>query len=54
MKYVRFYKAVSGYWFAQFTVRNSNVMRLMPIGRKDEDLQAAIKRYSKKGYTIIP
>jgi hypothetical protein len=51
MKHVIFYKATSGYWFAQFPIKGECKPRRMACGTTDQDLQNAIERYTKKGYS---
>lgn len=51
-KNVNFYKAVSGYWIAEFPIKGERKMRRMACGNTDEELQKAILRYAKKGYKV--
>ena len=51
MKHVIFYKATSGYWFAQFPIKGEGKPRRMACGTTDQDLKNAIERYTKKGYS---
>jgi hypothetical protein len=52
MKSVTFYKAVSGYWFAQFAIKGERKPRRLSCGTTETDLQKAIERYKSKGYEI--
>ena len=53
MKKVRFYKAKSGYWIAEFPIKGESYLRRMTCGTTENDLRKAIIRYEKKGYKII-
>ena len=52
MKTVNFYKAVSGYWMAEFPIKGERKLRRMPCGNTNEELKKAILRYEKKGYKV--
>ena len=55
MKTVLFYKAISGYWYAEFPIKGESKKRIMAVGKTYKDLVAAIKRYEEKGYkTLLP
>lgn len=52
MKTVNFYKAVSGYWIAEFPIKGESKLRRMACGNTEEELKKTILRYAKKGYKI--
>jgi hypothetical protein len=52
MKTVNIYRAVSGYWIAEFSVKGESKLRRIACGNTDEELKKAILRYEKKGYKV--
>ena len=52
MKTVNFYKAVSGYWIAEFPIKGERKLRRVSCGNTNEGLKKATERYEKKGYKI--
>lgn len=52
MKSVNFYKAVSGYWIAEFPIKGERKLRRMAVGQTKDELNKAILRYEKKGYKV--
>lgn len=52
MKKANFYKAVSGYWIAEFPIKGQRKLRRMPVGNTNKELQEALVRYQKKGYDV--
>jgi hypothetical protein len=51
-KKVKIYKAISGYYFASFTVKGKSKPRIIPLGTTEEEVKDAIKRYRAKGYLV--
>lgn len=52
MKKANFYKAVSGYWIAEFPIKGQSKLRRMPVGNTNKELEEALVRYQKKGYDV--
>lgn len=53
MKTVNFYKAISGYWMAEFSIKGQTKLRKYPCGNTTQDLKNAVLRYEKKGYKVL-
>ena len=50
MKVYTFYKAVSGYWFIEHSLKGTTKLRRWPVSGSIED---AIKRFEIKGYKFF-
>lgn len=50
MKTFTIYKAKSGYWIAEFSIKNSSKPRRIPLTDSPKE---AIRRYESKGYKFV-
>lgn len=52
-KTFKIYKAISGYFTVEFTVKGQSAKRRIPIGLTFSDVDSARDRYLSKGYKDI-
>jgi len=53
MKYAKFYKAMSGYWAVEYSIKGESKPRRRSLGSSEEkELEDTMERFKQKGYTV--